>query len=40
MKGARAISESRRAISVFPMPVGPIMMILFGIISGRSSSST
>ena len=37
-KGAPARRASRRAISVFPTPVGPIMMMLFGRISSRMSS--
>jgi len=36
--GAPARRASRRAISVFPTPVGPIMMMLFGRISSRMSS--
>ena len=40
MKGAPASRDSRRAISVFPTPVGPIMMILLGRISSRRSGST
>ena len=39
-KGAPASRARRRAISVFPTPVGPIMMMLLGRISSRSSSST
>src|SRR3989442_15550242 len=37
-KGAPARRARRRAISVFPTPVGPIMMMLFGRISSRISS--
>jgi hypothetical protein len=37
-KGAPASRASRRAISVFPTPVGPIMMMLFGTISSRICS--
>src|SRR5882762_336504 len=36
--GAPASRARRRAISVFPTPVGPIMMMLFGMISSRMSS--
>jgi len=36
--GAPASRASRRAISVFPTPVGPIMMMLLGRISSRISS--
>jgi hypothetical protein len=35
--GAWASFASRRAISVFPTPVGPIMMMFFGATSSRSS---
>jgi len=38
MNGAPARRASRRAISVFPTPVGPIMMMLLGRISSRMSS--
>jgi hypothetical protein len=38
--GARASRASRRAISVLPTPVGPIMMMFFGAISSRRSPST
>src|SRR5713226_9067293 len=37
MKGACANFARRRAISVLPTPVGPIMRIFFGVISLRSS---
>ena len=37
MNGAWASRASRRAISVFPTPVGPIMMMFFGATSSRSS---
>ena len=37
MKGALASRASRRAISVFPTPVGPIMMMFFGMTSSRRS---
>jgi len=40
MKGALASLASRRAISVLPTPVGPIIRMFFGVISGRRSSST
>ncbi len=36
--GAPQSFERRRAISVFPTPVGPIMMMFFGATSSRSSS--
>jgi hypothetical protein len=39
-KGAAASLASRRAISVFPTPVGPIMMMFLGAISSRRSSRT
>ena len=39
-KGDPASRARRRAISVFPTPVGPIMIRLLGRISSRSSSST
>ncbi len=39
-KGAPARRARRRAISVFPTPVGPIMMMLLGTISSRRSSGT
>jgi hypothetical protein len=38
--GAWASLASRRATSVFPTPVGPIMMMFLGAISSRSSSGT
>jgi hypothetical protein len=37
MKGLLAIRAKRRAISVLPTPVGPIMMMFFGATSSRSS---
>src|SRR5580698_6787237 len=40
MKGALARRASRRAISVLPTPVGPIMRMFFGVISARSGSTT
>src|SRR3954464_3204880 len=40
MKGASASLASRRAISVLPTPVGPIMRMFLGVISWRSFSST
>src|SRR5262245_59967296 len=40
MKGASASLDSRRAISVLPTPVGPIMRMFFGVISWRSGSAT
>src|SRR6185295_4394317 len=40
MKGAFASLASRRAISVLPTPVGPIMRMFFGVISVRSGSAT
>jgi hypothetical protein len=40
MKGAWASLASRREISVFPTPVGPIMMMFLGAISSRSASGT
>src|SRR5688572_17261369 len=40
MNGASASFASRRAISVLPTPVGPIMRMFFGVISWRSGSST
>src|SRR2546426_1848659 len=40
MKGASASRASRRAISVFPTPVGPIMRMFLGVISGRRFSAT
>ena len=39
-KGAPASRASRRAISVLPTPVGPIMMMFFGRISSRRSAAT
>jgi hypothetical protein len=38
--GAPASRASRRAISVFPTPVGPIMTMFLGRISSRSSGAT
>ncbi len=38
MKGAWESLASRRAISVFPTPVGPIMMMFLGATSSRSSA--
>jgi hypothetical protein len=38
MKGAPASLAKRRAISVFPTPVGPMRMMLFGEISSRIDS--
>src|SRR5687768_6040504 len=40
MNGASARRARRRAISVLPTPVGPIMRMFFGVISPRSFSST
>src|SRR5690606_7996777 len=40
MNGAFARRASRRAISVLPTPVGPIMRMFFGVISWRSGSAT
>src|ERR1700693_1590296 len=40
MKGASASRARRRAISVFPTPVGPIMRMLLGGISCRRGSAT
>src|SRR6187402_523463 len=40
MKGASASFASRRAISVLPTPVGPIMRMFLGVISWRSGSAT
>src|ERR1700690_1097763 len=40
MNGALASLASLRAISVFPTPVGPIMRMFFGGISGRRASAT
>src|SRR5215813_13672562 len=40
MKGASASLASRRAISVLPTPVGPIIRMFLGVISWRSFSST
>src|SRR6056297_1610741 len=40
MKGAFARRARRRAISVLPTPVGPIMRIFLGVISARRSSAT
>ena len=36
MNGARASFARRRAISVLPTPVGPIIRMFFGVISARS----
>mmetsp|Transcript_44494 Transcript_44494/g.147505 ORF Transcript_44494/g.147505 Transcript_44494/m.147505 type:complete len:231 (+) Transcript_44494:908-1600(+) len=40
MKGAFASLARRRATSVFPTPVGPIIRMFFGMISSRSGEST
>src|SRR5258706_14759306 len=40
MNGASASRASRRAISVLPTPVGPIIRMFFGVISWRNGSST
>src|ERR1700738_4774210 len=40
MKGAFARRARRRAISVLPTPVGPIIRMFFGVISPRSGSAT
>src|SRR3954464_5696630 len=40
MKGASAKRARRRAISVLPTPVGPIIRMFFGVISWRSGSAT
>src|SRR5512145_2391933 len=40
MKGASASRARRRAISVLPTPVGPIIRMFFGVISERSGSAT
>jgi|GEM_PF-5583185 len=40
MKGDWASVARRRAISVLPTPVGPIMMMFFGAISSLSGSGT
>src|SRR5690349_18853807 len=40
MKGASARRARRRAISVLPTPVGPIMRMFLGVISARSLAST
>src|SRR5438046_7967272 len=40
MNGASASLARRRAISVLPTPVGPIIRMFFGMISPRSFSST
>src|SRR3954470_20885592 len=40
MNGASASRARRRAISVLPTPVGPIMRMFFGVISWRSGSAT
>ena len=39
-KGALTSLARRRAISVFPTPVGPIMMMFFGMMSSRREVST
>ena len=39
-KGAPASRASRRAISVLPTPVGPIITMFFGRISSFSSAAT
>src|SRR5438093_13666796 len=40
MKGASARRARRRAISVLPTPVGPIMRMFLGVISCRRGSAT
>src|SRR6266850_1996027 len=40
MNGALARRARRRAISVLPTPVGPIMRMFLGVISARSGSGT
>src|ERR1700761_6476766 len=40
MNGASASLARRRAISVLPTPVGPIIRMFFGVISWRSGSAT
>jgi hypothetical protein len=40
MKGASASFARRRAISVLPTPVGPIIRMFFGVISERKGSLT
>src|SRR5688500_15706457 len=40
MNGASARRARRRAISVLPTPVGPIIRMFFGVISWRSGSGT
>ena len=40
IKGASANLAKRRAISVFPTPVGPIIRIFFGCTSSRTVSSS
>ena len=40
MNGAWASRASRRAISVLPTPVGPIIRMFLGVISLRSGSPT
>ena len=40
MNGACESLARRREISVFPTPVGPIMMMFLGAISSRSGSGT
>jgi hypothetical protein len=40
MNGALASRARRRAISVLPTPVGPIIRMFFGVISWRKGSAT
>jgi hypothetical protein len=40
MNGELVIWASRRAISVFPTPVGPIRRMLLGMMSRRFSAAT
>src|ERR1700722_10378661 len=40
MNGASASFARRRAISVLPTPVGPIIRMFFGVISWRKGSAT
>lgn len=40
MKGAPIILAIRRAISVLPTPVGPIIRMFLGVISSRSAPGT
>ena len=40
MNGASASRARRRAISVLPTPVGPIIRMFLGVISWRSGSAT